>query len=344
MAQHATTVRIRQFIIDNVAEHPNDIAAITASHFGISRQAVGRHLAAMQKSGALEAQGLTRARCYSLKEISRVDFELPILGLKEHVPWEDRIRPMLKDVPKNALDICAYGFMEMLNNAIDHSGSESVRIECAVTAECVDLRIVDDGVGIFRKIKEALNLEHEIEAVAELAKGKLTTDPKRHTGEGIFFTSRAFDYFAILSGQLYFSHTRPDNDWIIEDRENPFTGTYVRMTVSLKTPTVLKKVFDQFTTEGEYDFSKTHVPVSLLQHGTDNLVSRSQARRLLSRFEMFREVLLDFEGVESIGQAFADEVFRVYQAAHPEVKLIPIGANPDVAAMISRALRAKPDR
>jgi len=38
-----------------------------------------------------------------------------------------------------------------------------------------------------------------------LAKGKLTTDPKRHSGEGIFFSSRMFDEFDILSGGV-FSH------------------------------------------------------------------------------------------------------------------------------------------
>ena len=40
--------------------------------------------------------------------------------------------------------------------------------------------------------------------------GKLTTDPHRHTGEGIFFTSRAFDCFEIRSGELRFSRRRPD--------------------------------------------------------------------------------------------------------------------------------------
>jgi hypothetical protein len=85
-------------------------------------------------------------------------------------------------------------------------------------------------------------------------------------------------------------------------------------------------------------FAKTIVPVKLLAVGEDRLVSRSQAKRLLNRFDRFMEVVLDFEGVESVGQAFAAEVFRVFALAHPHVKLVPIRQNEAVSRMITRAL------
>lgn len=71
--------------------------------------------------------------------------------------------------------------------------------------------------------------------------------------------------------------------------------------------------------------------------GRDNLVSRSQAKRLLGRFDRFKVVVLDFSGVASIGQSFADEVFRVFRSKHPEVELVPINASSEVRRMISRA-------
>ena len=71
-----------------------------------------------------------------------------------------------------------------------------------------------------------------------------------------------------------------------------------------------------------------------LQSGNENLVSRSQARRVIQRFERFREVLLDFEGVESIGQGFADEIFRVFKNEHPAVTLTVVRAGSAVARMI----------
>ncbi len=81
----------------------------------------------------------------------------------------------------------------------------------------------------------------------------------------------------------------------------------------------------------------THVPVALATHGDENLVSRSQARRLVRRFEGFRRVVLNFKGVDVVGQAFADEVFRVFKKEHPDVELLWVNANNRVQRMIRRA-------
>jgi hypothetical protein len=59
-----------------------------------------------------------------------------------------------------------------------------------------------------------------------------------------------------------------------------------------------------------------------------------------ARFERFKEVFLDFSAVESIGQAFADEIFRVYATRHPEMTLTAVNANRQVSQMIRRATTA----
>lgn len=46
------------------------------------------------------------------------------------------------------------------------------------------------------------------------------------------------------------------------------------------------------------------------------LDSRSQAKRLLARVDKFKKVIFDFDDVEPIGQAFADEVFCVFAKQH----------------------------
>ena len=88
---------------------------------------------------------------------------------------------------------------------------------------------------------------------------------------------------------------------------------------------------------GDYGFSKTNVPVFLAQYGNENLVSRSQAKRLLARFEKFKEIVLNFDNVDFIGQAFADEIFRVFQLQHPNIHLYYINTNEQVESMILRA-------
>lgn len=235
------------------------------------------------------------------------------------------------------LNIWHYGFTEMFNNVIDHSGASSVAVTVRKTAATAKIEIQDDGVGIFKKIQAALNLADERHAVLELAKGKFTTDPANHSGEGIFFSSRMFDEFDILSGEVYFSHEfNKKEDWILQ-RSSPRGGTLVTMVLHNHRARTTKKVFDKFSSGDDYGFNTTVVPVKLMRYGDDNLVSRSQAKRLLARVDRFKLVMLDFSGVASIGQAFADEVFRVFRGKHTQVQLVPVHASSAVRRMISRA-------
>jgi len=198
----------------------------------------------------------------------------------------------------------------------------------------------DDGVGIFRKITAALDLPGERLALLELSKGKLTTGPRRHTGEGVFFTSRMFDRFRIASGELVFDHDDAQADDLLDDIEPRYTrqGTTALMEIATKSTRTAEQVFDKFSSDpDDYAFAKTVVPVRRVKVGDENLVSRSQAKRLMQRVERFRTVVLDFAGVASIGQAFADEVFRVFANAHPDVALVPVHAAPAVQQMVRRA-------
>ena len=103
----------------------------------------------------------------------------------------------------------------------------------------------------------------------------------------------------------------------------------------------MREVFDKYATEqDDFAFQRTHLLVELAQNHGGSLVSRSQAKRIMVRCERFREVSLDFSGVESVGPAFADEIFRVWQRAHPNVVLVPSGMTADVERMVRRALRA----
>lgn len=329
---------IRRFLLESVAERRADAVARAAAKFGLSRQALSRHVQALIREGQLEGTGRTRRRAYRLAVLSTATKFFAIPGLAEDVVWRRDIAPLLGVLAENVLDIWHYGFTEMVNNVVDHSGGSRLRVSVRRTAVTTEMGIVDDGIGIFRKIRDELGLEDERHAILELAKGKLTTDPEHHTGEGIFFASRMFDDFAILSGEVHFSHRIDDeSDWILE-RDVPGEGTAVHMTLRNSSGRTLKSVFDRYTSkDGEYGFTRTVVPVRLLRHGVEKLLSRSQAKRLLARFDRFETVILDFTGVDLIGQAFADEVFRVFPQSHPRVKLSVANAGSEVKAMIRRA-------
>ena len=70
----------------------------------------------------------------------------------------------------------------------------------------------------------------------------------------------------------------------------------------------------------------------------ERLISRSQAKRLLSKIEPFKSVTLDFANVVTVGQGFVDEVFRVYLVKNPQTKINYVNANPDVEFMIRRSM------
>lgn len=329
---------VRKFLIENIGAHPADIVRVAAEKFGCSRQAVHKHLRRLVDEGAVVVSGNTRSKRYVLAPLLQWNREYAVAGaLAEDAVWRSDIAPLLGKLPENVLSIWHYGFTEMLNNVIDHSGASHVAVSVTKTAASTKIAIYDDGVGIFKKIQAALNLVDERHAVLELAKGKFTTDPANHSGEGIFFSSRMFDEFDILSGEVYFSHEfEKKEDWILQ-RSSPQGGTLVTMVLHNHTARTTKKVFDKFSSGEDYGFNTTVVPVKLMRYGDDSLVSRSQAKRLLARVDRFKVVMLDFAGVASIGQAFADEVFRVFRAKHPEVELAPIHASSEVRRMISRA-------
>ncbi len=78
----------------------------------------------------------------------------------------------------------------------------------------------------------------------------------------------------------------------------------------------------------------------LAEDGMDYFVSRSQAKRILLRVDQFSQVILDFAGVDMIGQAFADQIFRVFAAEHPDVQLIPFHANADIMGLIQYTIKS----
>ncbi len=338
----ARSEAIRRFILRNVRANPRTISRLAGEEFGVGRQAISRHLRRLVEEGALRQSGRTNSRVYRLAVAREWTRTYRIReSSDEDLVWRNGIAAVLGELPENARGIWHYGFTEMFNNAVDHSAGSTIAVEINTTAAAAEMLIADDGVGIFRKIQRERGLLDERHAIFELWKGKLTTDPQRHTGEGIFFTSRMFDAFDILSDGVFLAHEfGRQEDWMLE-RPAQDSGTAVFLRLDNDTPRTTREVFDRFTGgDDEPVFNKTVVPVRLAQYGNDQLISRSQAKRVLARIDLFSTVLLDFEGVPAIGRAFADEVFRVFRREHPDVGIVPVNDNPEVKRMIARARSA----
>lgn len=259
--------------------------------------------------------------------------------LNEDIIWNEFIKPNLINTNNNCLRIMEYCFTEILNNAIEHSSSKDILLVFGENEIGYEIIIEDFGIGIFEKISKSFKLENKKMAIFELGKGKITTNPKNHTGEGIFFSSRASDRFIIYSDDLFFtSVNEKDVLRMVESHKlKDDDGTVVIMRFLKNTNKNLSKIFEKFTSKDEYGFNKTMVPIKPLEFGYgDTLVSRSQARRLLFGLDKFLDIGLDFKGIKNIEQGFADEIFRVFQNNHPNTKIRYINANKQVENMIKR--------
>jgi len=309
------------------------------ANLGISRQAVHKHLRKMIRNGEVLRSGTTRGAAYRLAKAgkiptgSRLKRTYKIAGLQEDRVFDEC--SLWLNLPKQmnpaSFEIIKYAFSEMLNNAIDHSNSEKCVVEWSVNEFEVLFTIRDFGIGLFRSIQTKLEFSTESEALGELIKGKTTTMKERHSGEGIFFTSRTGDLITFDSHKIELVFNTLERDVVVKERRS-LKGTLVHFQISKNSRRNLGDIFSEFAPEQyQYRFGKTRVRVELLE--TD-FVSRSEARRLLRGLDQFQEVILDFQKVKSIGQAFADEIFRVFPAAHPSITLRVENTSPVVDIMI----------
>ena len=263
------------------------------------------------------------------------------LNLQNRDLHEDRVLAEIKkktgifnDVQKSISDILDYAFSEMLNNAIEHSSSKTIKAMMEKDENNVTFSVLDRGVGIFNNIIKKKNLKNVMEAIQDLLKGKQTTMPKMHSGEGIFFTSKAADIFVIQGSNKKLIYNNLLGDIFIKDIK-PIIGTKINFSIDKNSKRKLSNIFKRYT-DSSFKFSKTVVTVRLFKLETQ-YISRSQARRIVTGLDKFKTIILDFKDIKTIGQGFADEIFRVWKSSHPGVGINALNVNDNIQFMINRA-------
>ncbi|MFZ3070028.1 MAG: DUF4325 domain-containing protein [Anaerolineaceae bacterium] len=319
--------------------------------YSVSRQYVNRLIRKLIDSGQLVKIGTTKNAYFVSPEYAKQHPEPGRFAFtKEYINEglaEDKILAEVEDslskrirLPENIRRIFRFAFMEMLNNAIEHSQSEKIDVKVEIDHEKVSFTVQDYGVGVFRNVMKERNLTSELEAIQDILKGKTSTMPADRGGEGIFFTSRCADFFTLDSYgyQLLVDNQIPDI--FIRKVDDIRHGTLVNFKIDVDSNRQLFEVFRAFTDEENEErsaFNVTEIKVKLYKSGTE-YISRSQARRILAGLDQFRVIRFDFDHVEMIGQAFADEVFRVFHNQHPDIRLEMENMNDVVSFMIKRAV------
>ncbi len=339
-------MNIQALILKTLSQKKQFRTADIVKASGFSRAYVNRFLKKLEEEGRIARVGKANQSTYfeaspearkkALENILSVRKIIANKNLQEDLILEEikKTSGIFFDLRSNISRIVDYAFTEMLNNAIEHSRSKTIEISVKKENGILRFDITDRGIGIFKNIMQKKKLSSELEAIQDLLKGKQTTAPHQHSGEGIFFTSKVADVLTIRSSSKKLIFNNKLNDIFIEDIKN-FSGTKVVFAISTASKKELKQIFDEYTDQF-LEFSKTKVQVKLFKLDTD-YISRSQARRVLVGLERFKTVILDFSGVKTVGQAFADEIFRVWQKKYPKIKISEENANKNILFMIDRS-------
>ncbi|MDY6787566.1 MAG: DUF4325 domain-containing protein [candidate division WOR-3 bacterium] len=304
--------------------------------FNISRAMADRYLKQLIESNVITKHGKTKGAYYVWGNESSSP-----LSLKRKFSVENKDEDAVFDIfnlklnlrkkcNKKSYEILRYGITEMVNNAIDHSRSKEFSVEVKITDYEVISTVRDYGIGIFRNIIEFMNLDRPEDAMAIIMKGKVTTYPEKHSGEGIFFTMKSADRFIIRS---YRDSLIKTNGEIITSSIKKLKGTEVEFSISRNTNRALRRVFDNYAgKEFEYQFNKTSVYLNI--EGDSQLISRSKAKRMIQGMNKFNEIEVDFKDIKTIGQGFAHEIFNVFMKNNADITFTVLNAEPPIKAMI----------
>ena len=322
------------YILDKIASETKGLSNVVADAFDISTNTVHTYINELLAEGIIVKRKRGEYDLASQRNKYRFVRSKGELETDTHA-YDLCLAKQISHLSENVKHIWAYAMSEMVNNVIDHSNAEQMHVIVDQNYLQTSVLIIDDGIGIFEKIKNHFSLLSLDEAICELFKGKLTTDADNHSGEGIFFTSKMMDNFFISSSGKIFTTSKYNNDNII-DMDESVSGTCVFMSLSNFTQKTAIEVFDLYS-DVDGGFTTTRIPLKNIFDSAP--VSRSQAKRVCNRLESFEEVILDFDGISWMGQGFAHQMFVVYKNAHPDVAIKPVNMNESVENMYKHVMK-----
>jgi anti-sigma regulatory factor (Ser/Thr protein kinase) len=307
----------------------------------ISRPRARKLLQTLVDSQWLRKSGSRNRPSYSPGPMRQVVQRYALAGLQEDQPWRHDFAPFF-ELPDAVLRMAQHAMTELLNNAIDHSGGSTVAVSMRQTATQLQLMVSDDGCGLFAHLQTHCGIPDAQTAVLELSKGKLTSAPAQHSGQGLFVVSQLADVLDLQANEAAFQRRAwASAPWqhSAVSRKVQSPGTTVYLAIPLDTARSLDQVLRARSSSGQaYANERTVVPLHVLSQDAGGvLATRAEAKRAVARLALFKSAEIDFAGVHDIGQGFADEMFRVFRQRHPQVELVPLRMSPRVAEMVYSA-------
>ena len=328
--------QIKKFILDNLSRHRRDIIYAAIQRFGVSRQAVLKHMHTLINDKKVVAHGKTRDRFYELRPQVNYNITIPINNkFSTQLVLSKNILPHIASLPKNLVEIIQFSITALLNNISDHSKATKLYLKLYLTYDDFHMVINDNGKGIFGHISSILNLDSIQCAVLELAKGRVTTDEENHSGDELNTVIHLFDEAVIESNGIFLKYINKTSSFSSGSSLQQ-KGTRIHLKINPDSKRTCGKTFKKlFDIEHRY----TSIPVSILRRNKNEQInSRNQAKTILSNINNIRKIKFDFNNVDLIGPAFADELIRGLNKKEKAIEVQWINSNEMIDIMMSHAV------
>jgi len=330
------THQIQNFILDNLSGHQRDIIRAAISKFGVSRQAVLKHMNTLIREKRVMAHGKTKDRYYELEPLLNYAKLVDITqGFKADRFLHTEIVTNLRSLPRNIGEICEYALAALLHNVMDHAQATHLSVKLFATRDETHVMVADNGVGIFHHIRDGLGLEGKTISAIELAKGPGPHGAGHHAGVDLQAVMMLFDCITIDSAEISLRYKKKADRWSLQESKQA-RGTKIHLEISTKSSTTCNEIFANLFAEEK---SVVRIPVNLARTNGELLTSRYQASKLVHNIESSKEVEFDFTGIDVIGPAFAHELVWIAREKNKSIGIDWINAADTVDLLMSRAIK-----
>ena len=330
------TNQIQNFILENLSEHQRDIIKAAISKFGVSRQAVLKHMNNLIREKRVVAHGKTKDRYYELEPLLNYTKLVDITqGFKVDPLLHTIIISSLSSLPRNIGEICEYALSVLLHNVMDHALATHLSIKLFSTRDETHVVVTDNGVGIFHHIRDGMGLDGKMISAIELAKGSQSYDTRRHAGDDLQAVMMLFDGITIDSAEISLRYEKKIDRWSLQESLQA-RGTKIHLEIATNSSTTCKGIFTKLFSEEK---SVVRIPVNLARTNGELLTSKDQAHKLVHNIEFSKEVEFDFTGIDVIGPTFAHELVWSAREKNESIDIEWINAAETVNLLMSRAIK-----
>ncbi len=306
--------------------------------FGISRQQTTRYLTALCAEGLLQRHGIGPGVRYIYVAHRKLLLQLlwkskEISSSRDSVLDEIMQHPSLKNLPREAQKFIQATLGVLLNNALDHSDGETIRLDLSLEDETLTLHFTDDGVGLFQHIAEHFYSPTLVEAVGDLVKGI-----RRHSSTSKFGLNSIFwaaDFVRIEANGLQLKMQGRSQDWSLTQVAKGRSGTFSIVEFDPSTARPLQPKATQ----------KVLIPVVLYSRNLRRRIAdQRDAKRMLRGHWEHEEIILDFHKVEELNYSFMFDIFIRFKGQHPKCGLMPVNMNAGIRSMLTLIQKDKEPR